>query len=186
MLTKRANEYLSKFKHGVIRIRTDKPNYSAIPTKEYDWFYTCYAGARKGIPEDCPTPCGNSVIATTYVNANLFHDMISGRSVTGILHLLNMTPVDWYSKLQTTVETATFGSEHVAARTTTGQILDLRLTLRYLGVPLDGPSFMFGDNESIVNTASVPHSNYTSATMLSHTTAPAKLLLLVLPASITL
>jgi len=69
-----------------------------------------------------------------------------------------MTPVDWYSKLQSTVKTATFGSEHVATRTATEQILDLHLTLRYLGVPLDGPSFMFGDNESIVNTASVPHS----------------------------
>jgi len=38
------------------------------------------------------------------------------------------------------------------------QIIDLRLTLRYMGVPIDGPSFMFGDNESFVNTASVPHS----------------------------
>ena len=70
-----------------------------------------------------------------------------------------MTPVDWYSKLQATVETATFGSEYVAARTVTEQILDLCLTLRYLGVPLDGLSFMFGDNESVVNMASVPHSN---------------------------
>jgi len=69
-----------------------------------------------------------------------------------------MTPVDWYSKLQTTVETATFGSKHVAARTATEQIMDLHLTLCYLGVPIDGPSFMFGDNESVVNTASVPHS----------------------------
>jgi len=84
--------------------------------------------------------------------------MISGRIVTGILHLLNLTPVDWCSKLQTTVETAMFGSEHVAARTATEQILDLRLTLCYLGVPLHGPSFIFGDNESVVNTASVPHS----------------------------
>jgi len=143
--------YLSKFKHGVIRICTDKPNCSNIPKKEYDWFCTCYVGAREGIPEDCPTPRGNSVIATTCVEANLFHDMISGQSVTGILHLLNMTPVDWYSKLQTTVETATFGSEYVAACTATEQILDLRLTLCCLGVPLDGPSFMFGDNESAVN-----------------------------------
>jgi len=120
--------------------------------------YTCYAGAREAIPEDCPTPHGNSVVTTTYVDANLFHDVISGRSVTGILHLLNMTPVDWYSKLQTTIETATFGSEYVAACTATEQIHDLRLTLCYLGVPLDGPSFMFGDNESVVNMASVPHS----------------------------
>jgi len=84
--------------------------------------------------------------------------MISGRSITGILNLLNMTPIDWYSKLQPTVETATFGSKYVAALTPTDQILDLRLTLCYLGVAIDGPSFMFGDNESVVNTASVPHS----------------------------
>jgi len=84
--------------------------------------------------------------------------MISGQSVTGILHLLNMTPIDWYSKLQSAVETATFDSECVAPRTATEQILDLCLTLRYLGVPIDGPCFMFGDNESVVSTASVPHS----------------------------
>jgi len=30
------------------------------------------------------------------------------------------------------METATFGSEYVAARTATEQIFDLRLTLRYL------------------------------------------------------
>jgi len=53
---KRVIGYLSKFKHGVIRIRTDKPDYSNIPKKEFDWFYTCYAGAREAIPEDCPTP----------------------------------------------------------------------------------------------------------------------------------
>jgi len=34
--------YLSKFKHSVIRIRTDKPDYFNIPKKEHDWFYTCY------------------------------------------------------------------------------------------------------------------------------------------------
>ena len=69
-----------------------------------------------------------------------------------------MTPVDWCSKLQSAVETATFGSEHVAACTATEQTLDLRPTLRHLGVPIDGPSFMLGDDESVVNMASVPHS----------------------------
>ena len=34
---------------------------------------------------------------------------------------------------QSTVETATFGSEYVAARTCTEQIIDLQTTLRYLG-----------------------------------------------------
>ena len=76
--------------------------------------------------------------------------------MTGILHFLNKTPIDWYSKLQATVETATFGSEYVAARTCTEQVLNLRATLRYLGVSVEGPSYMFGDNESVVNTAATP------------------------------
>ena len=37
------------------------------------------------------------------------------------------------------------------------QIIDLRNTLRYLGVPIEGRSYMFGDNEMVVNTASTPH-----------------------------
>jgi hypothetical protein len=67
------------------------------------------------------------VTLTHYVDANLFHDLITGRSVTGILHLVNKTPIDWYSKKQATVETATYGSEYVAARTCVEQIMDLRL-----------------------------------------------------------
>jgi len=83
---------------------------------------------------------------------------MSGKSVTGILHQLNKTPIDWCSKPQSTVETATFGSEHVAARTCTEQVIDLRLTLRYLGVPIDGPTMVLGDNELVINSAAIPHS----------------------------
>ena len=36
--------------------------------------------------------------------------------------------------------------------------MDLRYTLRYLGVPIEGRSFMFGDNESVVNSSSKPDS----------------------------
>ena len=154
---KRIHGYLSKMRHGIIRIRTELPDYSVIPEKMYDWDYTCYEGAEELIPDDMPRPLGKEVQTTTFVDANLYHDLISGRSVTGVLHLLNKTPIDWFSKLQSTVETATFGSEYVAARTATEQIIDLRNTLRYLGVPIRGTSMMFGDNESVVNTASVPH-----------------------------
>jgi hypothetical protein len=44
------------------------------------------------------------------------HDVTTGKSVTGILHLINKTPLDWYSKMEATVETATYASEFVAAR----------------------------------------------------------------------
>jgi hypothetical protein len=81
-----------------------------------------------------------------------------GRSVTGILHLVNGTPFDWYSKKQNTVETATYGSEFVAARTAAEQIIANHATLRYLGVPIIGPAFLFGDNRSVVVSGSIPQS----------------------------
>ena len=69
------------------------------------------------VADDIPMPHGNPVLITTYKDANLFHDFITGRAVTGILHLLNQTPIDWFSKRQATVETATYRSEFVAAKT---------------------------------------------------------------------
>ena len=153
---KRIIGYLYKMKHGVIRFRTEEPDFSMLEKKEYEWFYTCYGGAKEDLPEDAPPPRGAIVRQSSYVDANLYHDLISGKAVTGILHFLNKTPIDWYTKLQSTVETATFGSEYIAAKTCTEQIIDLRNTLRYLGVHVEGPSYMFGDNQTVVNTASEP------------------------------
>ena len=95
---------------------------------------------------------------THYVDVNLFHDALTEHSVTGILHMLNATPIDWYSKKQATVETATYGYVFVAACICVKQIVDLRNTLRYLGVPIQEQSYMFGDNESVVNSSSISHS----------------------------
>jgi hypothetical protein len=64
-----------------------------------------------------------------YVDANLMHDIMTGKSVTGILHLATKTPLEWYFKKQPTVETATYGSEFVAARTCVEQVIDLHTTL---------------------------------------------------------
>ncbi len=147
---------LSKMQHAVIRIRTEAPDYSAIPEQHCDWAHTCCAGAKEEIPSDIPTPRGKPVQITSCFDANLCHDLISGRSVTGILHLFNKTPIDWCSKLQSTVETTTFGSECVAARTCAEHNIDLRLTVRYLGVPIEKPSMMFGDNEMVCMTGSTP------------------------------
>ena len=154
---KRIFGYLRKMRHGVIKIRTEEPDFSELEQTEYDWFHTVYGGAKEELPDDMPVPRGKRVILSSFVDANLYHDLISGKAVTGILHFMNKTPIDWFSKLQATVETATFGSEYVAARICTEQVIDLRLTLRYLGVPVETATYMFGDNETVVNTASVPH-----------------------------
>ena len=87
---------------------------------------------------------------------HLLHDLITGRSVTALLHFFNLTPSDWYCKRQTTVENATYGSEFVAAKTATEQIIDIKQTLRYVGVPIKSKAYMFGDNKSVVTSPSVP------------------------------
>jgi hypothetical protein len=106
-----------------------------------------YGKIKELLPKDAPEPLDKYVTLSHYVGATLMHDITSGKSVTGILHLVNKTPIDWYSKKQATVETATYGSELVCVE----QVIDLRNTLRYLGVPIRDKSYMFGDKKSVVD-----------------------------------
>jgi hypothetical protein len=145
-------------KNAVIRVRTEIPDYSDLPTTAYDWSKTVYGDISEAIPEDIPRPLGKPVTQTSYVDANLLHDFATGRAVTGVLHFYNQMPADWYTKKQATVETATYGAEFVAARVAKEQIQSNRLDLRYLGVPVKGAARLFGDNKSVVTSGSVPHS----------------------------
>ena len=52
-----------------------------------------------------------------------------------------------------------YGSEFMAARQAVEQIIDLHYTLRMLGVPIEGPSWLFGDNEVVVTSSTIPHSS---------------------------
>ena len=154
---KRIYGYLSKMKHGKIRVRIQEPDYSDLPNFVFDWSRTVYGAIEEMLPHDAPEPLGKYVTLSHFVDANLMHDLVTGRSLTGILHLLNKTPVDWYSKKQATVEVATYGSELLSARTCVEQIIDLRTTLRYLGVPIRDKSYVFGDNESVVKSCTQVH-----------------------------
>ena len=154
---KRIVGYLRKYPHGTIRFRTGIPTHEREAT-DYDWLYSVYGNVSEMLPMNMPPPKGKPVRTTTYTDANLYHDYTTGRSVTGILTFINQTPIEWYSKRQGCVETATYGSEFTAARTATEQIMDLRYTLRMFGVPIDGPAWMFGDNESVITQSNIPHS----------------------------
>ena len=155
---KRVVGYLIKFRSGRIRVRTGEPDFSDLPSVNYDWSHTVYGEVHEELPRDAPKPLGKSVSLATHVDANLYHDWATGRSVTGILHFINQMPLEWFAKKQPTVETATYGSEFVAAKMATQQALGLRTILRYLGVSINGSTKMFGDNGSVVTSGSLPHS----------------------------
>ena len=125
---------------------------------KYDWMETVYGCPTEEIPEDAPEPKGNLVHTSTYCDSNLLHDLIMGRSATGLLHCLNQTPIDHFSKCQNQVKLATYGYEFMAVRQAKEQIIDLHYTLRMLGVPINRPLKLFGDNKSVVMSSMIPHS----------------------------
>ena len=100
--------------------------------------------------------CVGDILLATKQGA--FESVFEHFLLTGCLHFVNHTPIDSYSKTQATVETATYGSEFVASKTATEQIIDLRHTLSYLGVPIITRSYLFGDNRSVVTSPTLPHS----------------------------
>jgi hypothetical protein len=156
---KRVFGYIKKNPDGAIRFRTNIPDHeSQGKTNKFDWCSTAYVNTEEELPPDMPTPQGKAVRTTTYEDANLYHELVTGRPVTGILHFINQTPSHWYFIHQGRVSTATYGSEFMAACTATEQIIDLRYTLRMMGIPIDGPSWMFGDNQSVINSSTIPES----------------------------
>lgn len=92
---KRMVGFLAKFKDYKIRFQVDEPDISCIPDiPRQDWKYTSYGNPTEDIPADAPEPQGKQIILTHYYDANLMHDILSGRSVTGVIHFWNKTPMD--------------------------------------------------------------------------------------------
>jgi hypothetical protein len=86
------------------------------------------------IPKDLHTEKEPRVRMTVYADADHANDLVTSRSITGILVMLNNSPIRWVSKRQKTVETSTYGSELVASRIATELILEIRYMLWSLGV----------------------------------------------------
>ena len=78
-----------------IKFNTEMPDYSRFAVEQPDWGHvyhpSCKEDIQVGIPVDKK---GKPVMTTTFVDAN---DIITGISCTGIIHLLNKTPIDWLS-----------------------------------------------------------------------------------------
>ena len=90
--------YLLFLPDGAIRFRTGELDFSSLKDQEYDWTRSVYSGACEQIPHDIPKPLGKHGQTTHYVDANLHHDLETGKAVPAVLHFLNQTPIDAYSK----------------------------------------------------------------------------------------
>ena len=102
---------------------------------------------------------------TCFVDALQASNKLAYRSHTGISIMVNSAPIVWYSKKQNTIETSTFGSEFVALCIATELVQGLCYKLRMMGVPLDGPTSMYCDNEYVRKNATIPESTLSTKLM---------------------
>jgi hypothetical protein len=115
--------YLKTFPKGRVIIDTSYPDHSVYPVEDHSNWMEFYPDTGEEFPKDIPSEKGPRVRMTVYDDADHAHDLVTRRSITGILVMLNNTPIRWISKRQKTVETSTYGSELVASRVSTELIL---------------------------------------------------------------
>ena len=58
-----------------------------------------------------------------------------------------MALIDWNSKKQATIKTSVFGAEFVAMKYGIEKLRGLQYKLHMMGIPLTGPSYIYGDNK---------------------------------------
>jgi len=157
---KRVLGYLREFPHGKIMMDPRPFDFAHLSHKinDFETWKEYYPDAKEELPEDIPFGNGSEAQITCFVDADHAHDVVTRRSVTGLILFVNQTPVKWFSKRQSTVETSTYGSELVAARLAMEAIIEMRYKLRMLGFEITGPSWLFGDNMSVILNTTMPSS----------------------------
>jgi hypothetical protein len=86
--------YLRCNPSGDARFRVKIPNHEGMATPvQYDWSSSVYGNVTEELPPDHPIPRDKLMCTTTYQYANLFHDLVTGRAMTGVIHFINQTPV---------------------------------------------------------------------------------------------
>ena len=71
---------------------------------------------------------------------------------------MNLALIAWLSKKQPTVGSSVFGAEFVAMKHGIETLRGIRYKLRMMGIPISGPSYVLGDNQSVIFNTSRPES----------------------------
>ena len=115
---------------------------------------TCHQ--RESGPADMPAPRGVGFTMGVYVDCDLGGDYVTRRSRTGFSVFLNGSPIYWMSKKQSSCEVITYGLELTAMKKAVEYVFGLRYKLRMMGIPCEDPTFVYGDNKSVLANTYMP------------------------------
>jgi len=133
------------------------PDVDETKFMDCDW-KEFYGDVTEALPHDAPEPLGKMVDLRLMVDSDHAGDKLTRRSRTGFLIFVNNAIVDWLSNKQPTIESSVFGAEFVAMKHGMEKLRGLRYKLRMMGVPISGPSYIFGDNMSVIHNTQRPES----------------------------
>ena len=149
-----------KIRHnGVMVFDPTEPEINESNFQREDWSATPYGVCKESIPHNAPEPLGVGFTMRAFVDSDHAGDTITRRSRTGLIILLNSAPVYWYAKKQGSCGTSSFGAEFIAMKSCCEYIRGLRYKLRMMGIPVELPTFVLGDNQSVLVNSSKPHSS---------------------------
>ena len=140
-----------KIRHnGIMVFDRTEPEIDESKFQREDWTANLYGAYKKDVPLNASKPLGIGFIIRAFVDSDHAGDMVTGRSRTSFMIFLNNAPIYWYSKKQGSCETLGFGSEFIVMKSCCKYLRGLHYKLQMMGIPVGFPSFVFGDNQSVL------------------------------------
>ena len=113
---------------------------------------------KEALPPNMLKPLVHGFNICCFVDADHAGESLTRRSRTGFIVMLNNSPIYWHSEKQTSVEKSTFGSEIMAMKQAADYIRGFHYKLRMFGIPVEEPSYMYGDNQLVLAVSTRPES----------------------------
>ena len=113
--------------------------------KNHKWV-DFYGDVKIVILNDMPNPRGESVDLRMHVESDHSGYKSTCWSSTGFHIFMSTALIQWISKKQPTIETSVFGMKH-GMETLRG----IRYKLRMMGIPIKGPSYIYGENMAVIH-----------------------------------
>jgi len=112
-----------------------------------------YGDGTGAIPLNAMEPRGKDVDLQMFVDSD--HELTSV-SRTGFMIDMNTMVIDALSKKQATIERSMFGTEFVALKHGMEHLRGLQYKLCMMGAPISGPSYIYGDNMTVIHNTKWP------------------------------
>ena len=151
--------YLKKYHNAELVFDPSDPDIDQSKFEKKDWASSEFGDElQEQLPDNMPQPRGMGFIMSAMVDADHAADTTTRRSRTGFIVYLNCAPIYWMSKKQNSIESSSFGSEFTAMKQCTEYVRGLRYKLRMMGIPVIGPTYIHGDNQSVLANTTIPDS----------------------------